>query len=246
MHLEAEQIQRLIHGELEAPARAALSRHLGECGDCRRRLEEADLDEKRVLDLLREVDQEAPLVTAPMLARRARRERSAWHRKAAGVVLALMATGAVAYAVPDSPIRGWLERATAWVGMTVPSNSPRSGEAPFREANGIAVAPGERFAVRFTAEQSKGVVIVSMTDENEVVARVLDGTATFTTALQGLLIDNRGSAADYAIDLPKSAPQVEILIAGRRAWLKQKDRVLTEAPIGPSGGYVIPLAPKPP
>ncbi|MGH9260031.1 MAG: zf-HC2 domain-containing protein, partial [Acidimicrobiales bacterium] len=38
MHLEVEQIQRLLHGELDAPGRESVTGHLATCAECRSRL----------------------------------------------------------------------------------------------------------------------------------------------------------------------------------------------------------------
>lgn len=240
MHLDVEQIQRMLHGELDGPAREAVARHLAECGDCARQLEEADREEKAIFDLLRVVDHEAPRTTAQTLARQARRDAAPWGRKAAGIALALLVTGAVAAALPGSPVRAWLERAGTWFDGS--RGAPLPGPEPGQPETGIAVAPGARFVVRFTSEQMKGVVTVSLTGGTEIVARAVGGKATFTMTESSLAIDNRGSTADFLVEIPKDAPDVEIQIAGRGAFLKQGARVTTSLPPDPSGLYQLPLA----
>jgi hypothetical protein len=107
---------------------------------------------------------------------------------------------------------------------------------------GISVAPEERFRIRFAAPQEEGTAVVSIVEGPEVAARAVEGAATFATGANGLTIGNRGSSADYEIELPAAAPWIEILVGDTRLLLKDGDRILTSAPaIG--GRYRIPLRP---
>jgi len=233
MHLEVEQIQRLLHGELDAPGQAAVRGHLAACADCRGQIEEAEREEELILGLLRQVDHASPAVHADALVARARRGTPRWGRWAAGVLLALTAAGA-AYAAPGSPLPVWVDRLVAWVAGPAPV-------PPEPQPAGVAVQPGERFTIGFEAEQERGTVAVSLTDGATVVARRLAGSATFTTGVDHLAIANGGSSADYEIELPRSAPWVEIRIGARRLLLKEGPRVITDAPVDARGRYLVPL-----
>ena len=199
MHLEDEQIQRLLHGELDALAAEATRGHLAACADCRVQLEEAEREEERIFDLLRQVDHAAPALNAQTLAARARREAARWRRWAAGVVLALTAAGA-AYAAPGSPLPAWVDRVAEWIAGPAPSPAPAAG-TPATEpgAAGIAVEPSERFTIVFGTEQTRGVAAVLLIDGSNIVARRLNGSATFTTDIDHLTIEDGGSTADYEI-----------------------------------------------
>ena len=107
MHLNEEQLQRLLHGELSAGARRNAGDHLAACNECRERLVLAQRDEGEILELLRQVDHPLPAVDAEALAARARGIGLVWGRWAAGILLVLGTVGA-AYAVPGSPVRGWV------------------------------------------------------------------------------------------------------------------------------------------
>lgn len=72
MHLEDEQIQRLLHGELDPRAEAAVIGHSVTCDECRVRLEEAKHEEKQIFELLRRLDHSAPGIDAAAIATRAR------------------------------------------------------------------------------------------------------------------------------------------------------------------------------
>jgi predicted anti-sigma-YlaC factor YlaD len=94
MHLDEEQLQRVLHGQL--PARAARSGrdHLAECGDCRERFVAAERDEKEVLALLRPVDHPVPAIDPDALVARPSWTRSVLTRWAAAILLFLGAAGA--------------------------------------------------------------------------------------------------------------------------------------------------------
>ncbi len=234
MHLEVEQIQRLLHGELDAPGQAAVRGHLAACADCRGQIEEAEREEELILGLLRQVDHASPAVHADALVARARRGTPRWGRWAAGVLLALAVAG-VAYAAPGSPVPVWVDRLVAWVAGPAPAPAEP-------QTAGVAVEPGARFTIGFEAEQERGIAAVSLTDGSSVVARRLDGTATFTAGVDHLAIANGGSSADYEIELPRSAPWVEIRVGPRRLLVKDGARIATEAPVDARGRYLLRLS----
>jgi anti-sigma factor RsiW len=243
MHLDDEQIQRLLHDELDAAARAASRRHVAECVECRQRLAEAEREEQWVFDLLRRMDAPAPLAAGDVewVARRAgARTTVAWMQRAAGLVLAVL-LGWGAYAAPGSPLPRWVDRVTGWIARPDPSRGPEL--EPESAPAGIAVAPGPRFTIRFAEPQTAGAVAVSLTDAPNVAVRALGGTATFTTDLERLTIANPGSLADYEIELPRSAPWVEITIGERRLLLKDGARLVPEMPTDAQGRRFLRLAP---
>ena len=234
MHLEDEQIQRLLHGELAAAAEAAVRGHLAACADCRGKLEEAEREEERIFDLLHRMDHAPPAADAETVAARARGEAVRWRRWAAGVALTLTAAGA-AYAAPGSPLPALVARVAEWVA----GSAPRPAEPG---PAGIAVEPSERFTIVFGTPQIRGAVAVSLTEGSRIVARRLSGTATFTTGADYLTIENGGSTADYEVELPRSTPWVEIRLGARRLLLKDGTHVVTDAPVDAGGRYLLALA----
>jgi hypothetical protein len=235
MHVEVEEVQRLLHGELEGPRRIALERHLAGCAECREQVEEARREEEWVFTRLARLDTVAPAVDPARLARRGR--SLVWGRRAAVVLLTLAGAGA-AYAMPGSPLPGWMKRVAAWVaGSAAP---PRALPA----TAGIAVSPGDRLSIEFATNQAEGsAATVWLTDGPAVVARALNGTATFTTDVDRLVIGNHGSTANYEIELPRTAKWVEIRVGQRRLLLKQGALVVTEAPADDQGRYLVSLGP---
>lgn len=167
---------------------------------------------------------------------------STWVRWAAGIIL-LLAAASVAYAVPGSPVRAWVSRV---VGLGDDATSlPQRGARATRAAPasaGIAVAPSDRFTIRFTTAQKKGTATVSLTNGSEITISALGGAAAFTSGVDRLTIDNAASETSYEIHLPRGAHWVEILVADRRLLLKRGDQVITSAGADSGGHYVLPLA----
>jgi anti-sigma factor RsiW len=230
MHLDEETIQRLLDGELDPAAQAAARAHLPACPGCRDRLAETEREEARMRELLGRLDG-APAAADPEAAlARARGGRPEWLRRAAVVAFAVAAAGA-AYALPGSPVRGWIAR---WTGGGEPPAVKESA------ASGVSVPAGERFTIRFEAAQARGAVTVTVTDRADVLVRALGGAPRFTSDPERLTVANAGSAADYEVELPRTAPQVEILVGERTVFRKLGTRVETAGP-DTGGAYRLPL-----
>jgi hypothetical protein len=97
-----------------------------------------------------------------------------------------------------------------------------------------------RFEIQFTSEQ-EGVVAVSLTDEPNILVRVRGGTATFTTDIDRLTIDNRESA-DYEIEIPRQATFVAVSIGTRQILLKDGNAFATGLPTDERGRHVFSLS----
>jgi hypothetical protein len=211
MHLDLEQLQRLVDGELSPAAERPAREHLAACAECRGREAEIARQEAEVSALRRLVDHAAPRVDVQTLVARARRRRFGGMPWAAVVLLALGVAG-VAYAAPGSPLRKWAHAVAVWL----------RGETPQPEASGagIAVAPGQNLIILFTSTQREGSARVSLTDGADVVVRAPVGAATFSLAADRLVIDNKHSWASFEIQIPRAARRVEIRVAGARRFLK--------------------------
>ncbi len=243
MHLDEEQLQRLLHGELNAGDTRDARGHLAACDDCRERLVMAERDEGEIFGLLRQVDHPLPRVHAEALAARARNIGLVWGRWAAGILLVLGAAGA-AYAVPGSPIRQWMRSAAAWIAREDRvSPAPRQASVPTASAAGIAAVPGRNYVIAFLSAEPGGQARVSLTDGAEVTVRAPSGAARFTSAADRLLIDNQGSGATFEIEIPRTAPRVEIRVAGKRIFLKQGERIAAPHSAEVRGEYLIGLSP---
>lgn len=244
MHFSEEQIQRWLHGELDPGSKDTLSRHLAACRQCAQQLAEAEREEHAIFELLKHVDHAAPVVDVETLVSRERGASAVWGRRVAGILIAAGLAGA-AYAVPGSPVPGWLSHVSGWITGRVPSPTEES-PPPLPVTSGISVPVQEQFTIHFTADQAGGVTEVWLTDGPNIVVRVIGGTATFTTDVDRLTIENRESTADYEIEVPRDASWVEIYVGSRRLILKDGDRFVTEVPADAQGRYVLPLAPPSP
>ena len=238
MHLDEEQLQRLLHGELGASAIFARE-HLKACAECRSRLTEAEQEESWVFDRLRQVDHPAPRVNAPRVLSPARAPSR--QRLAAGVFLAVAATG-VAYAAPGSPLPRVITRIIEAVSgaPSRPSPAPVIPPASAPQA-GIVVGAGERLVIVFPAVSAGGGATISFTEGRDVVVRALDGAA-FTSDFSRLLVDSVSPGGRFEIEIPRTAPLVEVRAGGRRVFLKQLSRIVTDAAPDASGSYHLPFS----
>jgi hypothetical protein len=130
--------------------------------------------------------------------------------------------------------------------ITGPPQPNEPGVAgPAAPAAGIAILPSGRFAIRFTATQPRGTLTLTLTDDPRVLVRALNGSATFTTAGDHLTIDNRESSADYAIEIPRLAPHIDVYVGARRVVTVAGARVSTTPGVDhrEQGEIRIPLGP---
>lgn len=238
MHLDEEQVQRLLHGQLSRPVEESARAHVAECPDCRGRVALAEREEGEVYALLRQVDHPPPRMDAAGIAARARSFRVG--RLAAGILLAVGLAGA-AYATPGSPLPGWIDSLAEWIGGGPSPRASAPVQGPEPAGAGIAVAPGRNLLILFRFPQTEGQVQVTLTERTEVVVRAPIGAATFTTDVDRLVIDNHGSAATFEILIPRAAPRVEIQVGGDRIFLKEGPRVTTPESLDSRGPYVLPL-----
>jgi len=260
MHLDEEQVERVLHGELPGAAAEAARAHLAACALCRASVAAAEREEEEVHRLLGALDHEPPAAARPRLARdamtraaRGVRRGAGWRRRAAGLLVALGAAG-VAYAFPGSPVPGWVDAVVARLGSlgdrageapappVAPGTTPRSPTDAPESMGGIAVAPGGSLLILFTRAEESGEVEVLLTDADLVRAEAPGIAASFTADEAVLRIESAGTGARFRIEIPRTAPRVEIRVGARRIFLKEGERI-TAAPAAARGSYLLPLAP---
>jgi anti-sigma factor RsiW len=232
MHPEDGALQTLLDGELDTVAAGAARAHLTGCAECRSRLDALRADDVLVGESLAALDRALPMIPAVTVIARARRARSSL-RWAAAIALFLFGAGAL-YAIPGSPLRHW-------IATLVRQARPQQG--PVGPSAGIALEPGPRFQIVF-ASQTASRVTIALTDEKTIAARHVDGagTARFTAGIDGLQIDPGTAPGDFAVDIPRAAPWVEVLVGSRRIFLKDGPQIMTDTKPDSLGHYVLPLA----
>ena len=94
--------------------------------------------------------------------------------------------------------------------------------------------------IHFTSFRAGSSARVTLTDGSEVIVRAPVGAASFTTNDDRLVIENAGVEARFEVEIPRTAPHVEIQIAGKHVFTKDGQSILPRTALQ-SGPYVIPL-----
>jgi hypothetical protein len=239
MHLNDDQIQRWLHGELDTGSREMVSTHAATCEACARRISDARDEEAEILQLLGALDHPVPRSDAASFMP-TRSAWGSWGRRAA-IFAAAVALAGAAYAIPGSPLRTWVKQVAERIAGAESPDDKAATNAPV--TSGIAVPVQERFEIDFVAEQATGAVALSLTDGPNIVVRAIGGTAAFTADAERLTIDNRTSAADYEIEIPRAASWVEIHVGARQVVVKDGARFAEGLAPDPSGRPRLSLAP---
>ena len=245
MHLEEEELQRLLDGELTEEGERAARAHLAGCEVCRNRLAEAEKETAEVQALLRSVDTAPPEVRIEALALRGELAKAAvrprgspWLRRAASVLVAVGIAGA-AYAIPGSPLRAWVH---AIVTLGAKETADRGGSVPPKGGtgvSGIAQLPGEHLVILFQRRGS-GEARVQLSDDPNVEISVAPGAATFASKADYVLIGVRDSTAAFDVRIPLTAPWVEIRSGEDRVFLKEGARVTSGGiAVAAARGYIL-------
>ncbi|HEV7589777.1 MAG TPA: hypothetical protein VGO40_16800 [Longimicrobium sp.] len=239
MHLDPEQVQRLLHGELEPGDAVPLRAHAAGCTVCGGRLDAAAREEEELFRRLGLLDHPVPRLTAGELARRAAPTRSPVWRMAAGIVLAFAASG-VLYAFPGSPLPALVRGGGVAHPPAAPRPAPPAPPEPGRPS-GVAVVPGGDFAIVFASPQARGSARVRVVDGPELAVRAFGAPVRFDLGVDRVTIANAGAAADYEVLLPRGARSVRIQVGGATVLRKTGGRIATPSSPDAHGIYVIPL-----
>jgi hypothetical protein len=237
MHLDDEMTQRWIHGELDPAARSAASAHLADCVACRQRLENAEREDRGIRRRFELMDHPVPAMSSATIRRGPRWPSQI--RWAAGILLTFAVAGA-AYAAPGSPLPRWLHQAKVW--LSGPTPSAPATPTPRQVTAGISVPIEPRLLIRFAAPQAAGTLRLAIVDSGSVTIRVTNGVASLSSSTGLLGIDNRQSAADYELDIPRASPWIDIVV-GQRTLLQKRDTTLgTQVTPDSIGHYTLPLS----
>jgi len=200
--------------------------------------------------LLASLDHPTPAVSAAAIAAAARaraqtrrdRRRTAV-RWAAAILLTVGAAGA-AVAAPGSPVLGWITRVVVELRgghQPVPPQVPQATPTAAEPA-GIAVAPGDGLTIVFAAAAG-GVVSVSLGRSEEVTVRARAGGAHFASEPDRLLVEVSGAADTIGIEVPRTAPRVELRAKDLRLLVVERGRVQPASVPDALGHYSVVLPP---
>jgi hypothetical protein len=245
MHLDDEQVRRLLDAETSPSDDRELRDHIGICAECRERLAAAERDDRELAALLGLLDHPAPRPDLQAVVASARRDRRSWGRLAAGLLLALTAAG-VAYAAPGSPLPGWTRALAGWVERQVDASEPATAPsvpAASVGSAGVAIAPGATLEIAFTTVAPDARLSVALYDGTEVRVRAPSGAASFTSDADRLVVDGARPGTTFEIEIPRAARRVEISAAGTRVFLKEGGRVTAKGRGSNRDRYLIPLSP---
>jgi hypothetical protein len=243
MHLDDERIQRLLHDELGSVG-AETRLHLESCAACRDLVEEARAEERGIFGLLSQVDHPIAAVDPRILLAGRRTSGGAWGRRAAAVILGAAIAGA-AYALPGSPLPAALDRLLGTAGGSRDSRPAAQTNRDSAPPAGIAVPAEEGLVIRLVAEGEDAVAIIELTEDEEVVVRAVEGSATFTSDPGRLTVRSSGPVR-LEIHIPRTAASVEVLAGSTPVFRKLEGGPVSEIPPDSTGRFVIPLRSPPP
>jgi hypothetical protein len=235
MHLDDEQIQRVVHGEL-TPASASTREHLEDCIECRSRVQDEAREERRIFALLGAIDVPAPQVSLASIMPGARPSRPWWTARVAAMVLGLVGAG-IAYAAPGSPLPAFLRHLVAGSAPTPRRLPPGPRPPEVKTVSGISVAPGARFSIDLTPGEVSGAATVSLWDGDEVVVRAIGGSPRYSSDIGRLVVRNAKDVSALQIEIPRTAPWVEIRAGDRRLFRKTGSTIVSRGTRDASGRY---------
>ena len=241
MHLDEEQLQRVLHGELSPSAQLSVRAHLDKCEECRDRVGRTGREEQRIFALLQAIDRPVPAMRQGLAVRPPRERRPEWLTRAAPVIAGLAIAGA-AYAAPGSPMRAFVRRLVSHRIDRPPAAAVQPDRAAGGATAGVAVSPGARLTVDITTAPPPGVATVSLGDGDEVVVKAVGGRPAFRSEVNRLIIENSMTVSALSIEIPRRAPFVEIRLGGGRV-LRKVGPELTGGKADSAGRYVLTVDP---
>jgi hypothetical protein len=238
MHLDDESLERLLHGELDPGPEATVRSHLASCPSCEARLEESRALESRLFGLLGTLDHEAPEIDWNSALHPPSTRARAGSRIAASIAFLLLA-GGILYALPDSPVRGWIDRLRGMDATEAPtpgSGSPSEIETP---VSGLSVRPAGAFEIDFEYSQAIGAIRLRLVRTPEVEIRVLGPPVQLESGPGRLGVSNANSQSSYEILVPESASSIRVRVDGEEVFLTQRGEVQSAGLPDSTGFYVL-------
>ncbi len=212
MHPSDATLLALIHGELAEGTRAETEEHVASCGICAAQLAELRDGDAIVAGLLSTLDHPVPR-RVPMVLTRA----PGLSRIAIAASIALLVAGAAAAAVPGTPVHRWLqEHLSAPVRQEISRPAaPAASSSAEQAASGVEVAPAGGLTVSFREPEPAGTLIVATADRSNVSLRALLGAVAYQVGTGRIVVDNRGVAGRYQLEIPNSLERLTVLVGSQ-------------------------------
>lgn len=236
MHLDEETLERALHHELDSRSRNRVERHLAACPECAERLAEARRSERLLHGLLEEVDREPPPLDWDVVTRGARGGETRRSLLAAGLAFLLLTAGLL-YAIPGSPVRGWIHAALGDDPLPT-TTAPRPRDT---SRSGIAVVPTDPFEVRFVAPQSAGTIRIVLVPSSRLELIVAGEPVELESDADRLVVSNRGSNASYELSVPRTLGSIRIRVVSRTIFEKLGETVRAVGVREEDGAYLVTL-----
>ncbi len=207
----------------------------------------------RVADALRALDRPPPAVRPEAVIASARRLRAGRRLVLrAAAVLGLIAVAGVALAMPGSPIRRWLGRASAGAASrAMPSPAaPAPGSATPRAARPlgarIALTPGDSFELVVEQLPSGGEVLIAtaLPLEMELSVRATRGSASYAVLPAGVLVRTSDDTAAFEVAVPERVRRFRVRWGDRVVFERRDGVVRTSGSQNSTGAYVLPFGHK--
>jgi hypothetical protein len=226
----------LLHGELPRDEAAAARVHLAECGECVVGADELRRSDDEIGRLLGLLDHRMPRLDPPAMVPHGH----SFRRAAIAAAAALFAAGAVAAAVPGTPLHRWIQARLEVPREPVspPAAAPARRLPPDEQAaGGIEVPASSALTVSFTQPQRRGLLTVSVADRPVVTLRAFGGAVAYQVGDERIVVDNRRPAERYALEIPAGLRRLTVMLGGRVIYSSDG------RPGGPSAGDTISLSP---
>lgn len=241
-HLDEDEFGAVIFAPARDPDLASrVSSHIARCEACASKLESlraADRDAGNWLTLL---DVPTPSVDRREILRAAKRTSGRGvatpYRRVAAIVAFTVVAAGVAAAFPNSPLRGLITRARISLGFPAPKTATPSATGPAAAVSpALLFVPGSSLELVFAREGTAGTIHVRMTDGDQVSLSSSDNGSRYQVSSGRIDVEQSPMGGNFELALPKSLPEVRILIGGRLAF----ERAVGTPP--PPSEFTIPLA----
>ena len=235
MHPTDATLLALIHGELAVGPKAEVQAHLAYCAACAGRVGELHAGDAQVGRLLVTLDHPVPRLDPPATAAGTPRLR----RPLLAASVALLVAGAVAAAVPGTPLQRWIHgRSNASGHAETRSATPAPMRAPADDqaAGGVEVPVVHGLTIVFGQSEPDGILTITVADRPDVSLRAFGGAVAYQVGEGRIVVDNRRPAGRYALEVPSALRRLTVLL-GSRVIFNSDGR-----PLGTAGRDTISLS----